>query len=146
MTFNRVVSDNNIEFTPPAPEEYDVHEFFLRGEKLCRAVYTTVYEPMREKMSAVIPHLDEWMIVEGYGKTLSRNGLDTVTRELVIVATLASCGWRRQLYSHIRGAINVGSHPLAIKDALICSLYCGFDNSYNNALSVYEQVVTSLSE
>jgi protein required for attachment to host cells len=49
------------------------------------------------------------VVVEGYGKTLSREGLNLQHRELLIVAALAALGWTRQLYSHLRGAMNVGA-------------------------------------
>ena len=48
------------------------------------------------------------MIVEGYGKVLSRPGLDIATRELAIVAFLTVDNRPKQLMSHIRGALRVG--------------------------------------
>ncbi len=49
------------------------------------------------------------MVVEGYGKILGRPGLALVVRELCVVACLAVTGATKQLYSHLRGALNVGA-------------------------------------
>ena len=51
------------------------------------------------------------MVTEGYGKVLGRAGLDLATRELCIVALLAPQDAGPQLYSHLRGALNVGAAP-----------------------------------
>lgn len=107
-TFRSVLATAEIAWPDNAPEPYDTHVFSERGEELCRTIYTTAYSKMRERVGRLSPDLDLWMVVEGYGKTLSRPGLSTDRRELVIVAALAVLGWRNQLYSHIRGAVNVG--------------------------------------
>jgi len=88
---------------------YNLNEYRLRGENLCRRIYTNVYEKMRMKLGKISPELDQWMIIEGYGKTLSRPGIPTKTRELISASSLAALGWENQLYSHIRGAVNVGA-------------------------------------
>ena len=58
------------------------------------------------------------MIVEGYGKVLSRPGLDLARRELCIVAACAASRQERQLHSHLHGARNVGVAPRALSDAI----------------------------
>ncbi len=107
-TFRAVIDALAISFSTEPPEHYNADVFRERGEKLCRAVYTTAYDKMRQRVGGLSPDLDMWMVVEGYGKTLSRPGLSIGARELVIVAVLAATGWRNQLYSHIRGAVNAG--------------------------------------
>jgi 4-carboxymuconolactone decarboxylase len=49
------------------------------------------------------------MIVDGYGKVLSRPGVDLRTRELCVVAACAVSGQQRQLHSHLHGALNAGA-------------------------------------
>ena len=49
------------------------------------------------------------MIVEGYGKVLSREALDLRLRELCVVATCAALRQDRQLHSHLHGALHVGA-------------------------------------
>ena len=103
------------DLTPTQPEAYDPAAFAARGEELCRRIYTSAYDKMRERLAAAAPDLDQWMIVEGYGKTLARPQLDIGTRELLIVAVLCVGGWERQLFSHLRGALNVGTDAAACR-------------------------------
>jgi 4-carboxymuconolactone decarboxylase len=94
----------DVEGTAPA-------EWRQRGEATCRLVYGEMYDRLRVNIRALHPELDEWMIVEGYGKVLSRPGLDLPRRELCIVAACAASEQDRQLHSHLHGAINVGVAP-----------------------------------
>jgi 4-carboxymuconolactone decarboxylase len=89
-----------------------------RGEETCRLVYGAMYERLRVNIRALHPELDEWMIVEGYGKVLSRPGLDLPRRELCIVAACAASAQDRQLHSHLHGALNVGVAPEVVTGAL----------------------------
>ena len=59
-------------------------------------------------MRSLSPELDEWMIVDGYGKTLARPGLSAAERELCAVAALAARGAVRQLDPHLEGAERLG--------------------------------------
>jgi 4-carboxymuconolactone decarboxylase len=88
------------------PEEWE-----RVGEATCAAVYGRFYERLRPNIAALHPALDGWMITEGYGKVLSRPGLDLVRRELCIVAVCAAARQDRQLHSHLHGALNVGAPP-----------------------------------
>jgi alkylhydroperoxidase/carboxymuconolactone decarboxylase family protein YurZ len=102
----------------PSKEDFHLETFTKRGEALCEAVYTSAYAKMRTSLSTLTPDLAEWMIVEGYGKTLARQGLTPRVRELCIVSVLAVTGWENQLYSHLRGAMNVGAAPIECIDIL----------------------------
>jgi len=104
-----------------AHEPFEVETFRTRGEILCRRIYGSVYDRMMERLDGVSPELREWMIVEGYGKTLSRGALSVVARECCIVAVLACTRRTTQLVSHVRGALAVGAsvdHIHGVIDAL----------------------------
>jgi len=58
------------------------------------------------------------MILEGYGKTLSRPGLGPVEREYAVVAILTATRMWRQLRSHAIGAVNVGGTRAGVKEAI----------------------------
>src|SRR5947199_4149212 len=75
-----------------------------------------MYSRLRYNIRALHPLLDHWMISEGYGKVLSRPGLDLARRELCIVAACASTGQDRQLHSHLHGALNVGVHESVLRE------------------------------
>ncbi len=81
-------------------------------------VYGTMYDRLRENIRHLHPLLDDWMIDEGYGKVLSRPGLDLPRRELCIVAACAATGQDRQLHSHLHGARNVGASVGAVDAAV----------------------------
>ena len=80
-----------------------------RGEVTCASVSGDMYEKLRANITRLHPALDHWMITDGYGKVLSRGGLDLVRRELCVVAICALAEQDRQLHSHFHGALNVGA-------------------------------------
>ena len=89
-----------------------------RGEATCAAVYGERYETLRLNVRALHPALEAWMIVEGYGKVLSRPGLDLQRRELCVIASCAAARQDRQLHAHLHGALNVGVGPSDIEAAI----------------------------
>ncbi len=93
----------------PLAEPFDQQLFQERGAALCERIYEGVYERMIRRLGTVSPDLAQWMIIEGYGKTLARPQLDTIRRELCNVAVLAALGRDQQLYSHVRGALRIGA-------------------------------------
>jgi 4-carboxymuconolactone decarboxylase len=88
-----------------------------RGEALCARVYGEDYAELRAFTRRLHPAIDAWMIVDGYGKTLSRPGLGALERELATVAALAATGWPRQLAAHRAGAVRVGASARAVREA-----------------------------
>jgi 4-carboxymuconolactone decarboxylase len=90
----------------------------VRGEDVCRRVYGGQYDGLRRNVKFLHPDMERWMVVEGYGKVLGRPGLDLATRELCISALLAVLGTSRQLYSHLRGALNTGAETSEVEEAL----------------------------
>ncbi len=89
-----------------------------RGEDVCAAVYDRSYENLRHNMARLHPDLDRCMVEEGYGKVLGRPALSLDIREMLIVAMLVVQGARRQLRSHLRGAINVGVEPSDVETVI----------------------------
>jgi 4-carboxymuconolactone decarboxylase len=94
------------------------NEWRVKGEETCAIVYGPFYDRLRVNIRALHPALDAWMIVEGYGKVLSRPGLDLARRELCIVAACAASKQDRQLHSHLHGALHAGASESAITDTL----------------------------
>ena len=87
---------------------------------MCRDIYTTVFEKMNKRMHSFSPELSEWMIIDGYGKTLSRANLDIQIRELINICILSLGKWKQQVISHIRGALHVGVEIHDIEEAIEC--------------------------
>ena len=105
----RSVSERPAPDADPESSAADLALWRERGEKTCAIVYGDAYEKLRAHIRTLHPALDEWMIIDGYGKVLSRPGVDLRTRELCVVAACAVSGQQRQLHSHLRGALNAGS-------------------------------------
>lgn len=88
------------------------------GEATCAIVYGPFYERLRHNIRHLHPALDAWMVVEGYGKVLSRQALDLRRRELCIVSACAMARQDRQLHSHLYGARHAGASPEEVLDAI----------------------------
>lgn len=95
-----------------------LEEWRVRGEALCRVVYSVNYERLRENVRALHPALDGWMVRDGYGRVLARPGLDLARRELCVVAQTAALEAGPQLLSHLRGALNAGASAAVISDVV----------------------------
>ncbi len=111
---NDVLPADNAEsqFKQISPDES--FDWFSRGERLCRKVYRDTYEPLKKRVESFAPEIFRWMIIEGYGKVLSRPELSNVDRELAIVGCLVADNRPTQLFSHMRGALNVGCDPVLL--------------------------------
>ena len=64
------------------------------------------------------PLLDAWIVTDGYGRALSRPGLDVRRRELCAIAMLVPQNVPRQLHSHLRGAWNAGASEQDVDETL----------------------------
>lgn len=91
-----------------------------KGETIAKRVHKEKFEIIRNKISDFCPDLGYLMIAEGYGHILSRDSLSIKLRELAVAySSLTALGASRQLYSHIRGARNVGCGDLEIYEVII---------------------------
>ncbi|MBT8478074.1 MAG: carboxymuconolactone decarboxylase family protein [Gemmatimonadetes bacterium] len=106
----------------PEPEPMDLEDWRRRGEEVCRTVYGRAYDKLRASVRRVHPAMDAWMIQEGYGKVLAREGLDLKSRELCIVSILSATGWEPQLHSHLRGALHAGCDEASVEYAVEAGL------------------------
>ena len=122
----------------PEAEAADLNVWRERGLETCETVYGDSYDGLRRNIRQLHPALDEWMIVDGYGKVLSRPGVDLRTRELCVVAACAVAGQQRQLHSHLHGALNAGASAeeiQAVLDALEDMISDGDMTRYRQLLS-----------
>ena len=111
---------------PPAASPVAPDAWRRAGEALCRRVYGRNYSKLMETMRGLSPDLASWMILEGYGKTLSRPGLGAAAREYCVVAILTTTRMWRQLRSHAIGAINVGGTRARVRESItLCSPMAG---------------------
>ena len=88
-----------------------------RGESLCRRIYHPNFDRLIGNMREVSPELANWMVEDGYGKVLSRPGPDPIEREIASIVFLACSCHPEQLFSHVRGARNLGATAAEILEA-----------------------------
>jgi 4-carboxymuconolactone decarboxylase len=103
---------------PLAAAPLDWSEWRARGEVVCARVYGSQYQRLRANVARLHPDLEEWMLVEGYGKVLGRSGLELRVRELCVAALLAGLDATPQLRAHLRGALLVGATVAEVEGAL----------------------------
>lgn len=128
-------------FTPPkSKERYDQTQFLKRGRGNCKRVYGNKYKKLISNIRKISPELSEWLIIEGYGKTLSRSKLPMKERELCIVSILTVLGYANQLYSHIEGALRFSNSPEDISETLKNLSLLGKDVSGNLGLKILQEI------
>ena len=137
----RAVSGSAAEGDDDEASVDDLDAWRERGEENCAIVYGDHYERLRKNIRQLHPALDEWMIVDGYGKVLSRPGVDLRTRELCVVAACAVSGQQRQLHSHLHGALNAGASAATV-GAVLDSLN---DLVSRDDLSRYRQLLAKVA-
>ncbi len=119
-------------------EVFNEKVFRTRGRELFTRVYHGVSDRLIEGLAEASPDLAEWMVLEGYGKVLSRRGLSTVHRELCVVAVLAALGHDRQLTSHVRGSAMVGA---SMEEFMACATatreYAG-EHAYQRVMNIMQ--------
>ena len=98
--------------------DMNLYHFRQRGEINCRKVYGNKYAKLIKNIKNFSPDLAEWLVLEGYGKVLGRNGLSFKERELCVVAVLTVLKFEDQLYSHIGGAVKSGSSTSEIQELI----------------------------
>ena len=89
------------------------------GLTLLTQIYGSQTHRVLRRLDELHPELPERIIDDAYGRIVGRQGLSLREREVINVVALALGGYRRQLYSHIRGAIRVGVHPATLASALV---------------------------
>lgn len=116
--------DMSVSWTPPDREPFDVKAFRLRGEELYRKIYSSNHGALQKVVESFSPDMFEYMILEGYGKILSRPGMTGQQRELSTVTALTALGWERQVISHARGAVNLGAELPDVFEAIALAEEC----------------------
>ncbi|MDH4155670.1 MAG: carboxymuconolactone decarboxylase family protein [candidate division Zixibacteria bacterium] len=120
-----------------SPDESEC--WFEHGMRLCKTVYGGNYELLKERMESIAPEIFRWMIIEGYGKVLSRPLLSAVDRELAVVACLMVENRPKQLHAHMRGALNVGA-SLALLSAVVHDIGGAAGEGFRASLAILDEL------
>lgn len=117
----------------------DFDKLYKRGEEACQKVYGSKFEILKERVLGYAPDIYHWMILEGYGKVLSRGVLSLEHRELSVVAFLTMENRKRQLHSHIIGAVHAGA-TLKLISQIVDDIGESAGEGYFSAISIIEHL------
>ena len=98
--------------------DMNLYHYKKRGEQNCKLIYGSKYDKLIYNVRHFSPDLSKWLVLEGYGKVLSRKGLSLKEREFCIVSVLSILKFEDQLYSHINGAARTGAKLIEIKSVI----------------------------
>jgi len=140
LVFNKVFGDIENHTDIEKISKNEAEKWYRDGIDLCGIVYGKNYERLKEKFLRVSPDLFRWMVLEGYGKVLSRAGMSRMERELAEVAALIVDKRRRQLVSHVMGSLNVGAPIGLIKLVNEDIRPIAGDKAYSMAVDVIEEI------
>jgi len=90
-------------------ESWDLNTYRERGTINCKNVYGKKFNKLISNVNGFSPDLSEWLVLEGYGKVMGRQGLSFKKRELNNIAVLTVQQFEDQLFSHINGGFRTGS-------------------------------------
>lgn len=108
----RIASARGIQLPHSRFEPYNVEEFHTRGRQCFSLVYGELSSRVHSQIESLSQELAEWILIEGYGKVLSRpSPLGILDRERLAIAALAAGGWQRQLRAHLRAFAQLGGRP-----------------------------------
>ena len=117
IVFQEVIAELNMTDTNYT-ETRDLETMKSDGLGLCRQIYGHNFEKLSANMKRLSTDLFDWMIVEGYGKVISRPVMKREDRELCIVSSLATLNHPRQLTSHVLGCRHLGLPTQTIKQSI----------------------------
>jgi 4-carboxymuconolactone decarboxylase len=96
---------------------------------------------LQSAMAALDPELVEWADGFIFDDVWGRDGISQDERMLVAITALAASKNPDQLKNYLHGALQAGTEPQKIHEALVMLVvYCGFPTALQ-ALTVWHQVV-----
>ena len=99
-------------------EDFNLYHFRKNGEQNCRKIYGDKFEKLISNINSFSPEMSNWLVLEGYGKVLSRKNLSLLEREYCIISVLTALQFEEQLYSHINGAFRLGAKEKNISEII----------------------------
>jgi len=119
---------------------YEPGKFKSDGKANCKLIYKKNYKKLIENMNFFSPDLKEWMIIEGYGKVLSRKRLTLLEREYINVIILCTRLYINQLHSHMKGCIHLGATVEDLTDLLMSIKDEINEYNFNEAAQLIEKL------
>ncbi|MBI5660870.1 MULTISPECIES: carboxymuconolactone decarboxylase family protein [Ignavibacterium] len=125
------------------PKNYrtDFNKLKQKGLKTSEKIYGDKLSKLISNVKRFSPELSEWLIVEGYGKVISRPKLSIKEREACIISVLATQMFEEQLISHLYGGLKNGLKIRQIKKLISNIAEIGCETEKQFAIKVLEKVI-----
>jgi 4-carboxymuconolactone decarboxylase len=89
----------------------------------------------------VCPDFADMSIEWALGAIMTREGLDLLTRQLIVIAACTTLGHARpQLHAHIEGALRLGASRLQLTETILQTLFYAGGAAVANALAIAREV------
>ncbi len=123
-------------------------ELRQRGLMLFNQLYGNgAGEALRQDMADICPDFTEITIEWAMGGIMSREGLDPITRELVVIASCVTLGHPvPQLKAHTQAALNAGASRTQIIETILQMLFYAGGAAVRNALVHIQEIVNAPPE
>lgn len=125
------------------PKNYisDFNKLRQKGLKTSEKIYGDKLSKLISNVKRFSPELSEWLIVEGYGKVISRPNLSIKEREACIISVLATQMFEEQLISHLYGGLKNGLKIQQIKKLISNLTKIGCQKEKLFGLKVLEKII-----
>lgn len=119
--------------------DFNLYHFKKNGEMNCKKIYGNKYDKLISNIKSFSPDMAEWLVLEGYGKVLSRKDLLLSERECCIVSVLTAMKFDDQLYSHINGAFRLGIKESSLRKIINNLSLIGERSSVRRGLMILDK-------
>jgi 4-carboxymuconolactone decarboxylase len=123
-------------------------ELYNRGLDLLKKLHGGhAGEAIIESLHDICPDYATMTIEWGFGTMFSREGLDSKTRELAIIASCVTLGNAMpQLIAHIEAAFNVGASKREVVEVILQTALCAGFPAVTNALLAAKELLSGADE
>ncbi|WP_151760958.1 carboxymuconolactone decarboxylase family protein [Acinetobacter seifertii] len=123
-------------------------ELRQRGLMLFNQLYGNgAGEALRQDMADICPDFTDITIEWAMGGIMCREGLDPITRELVVIASCVTLGHPvPQLKAHTQAALNAGATRTQIIETILQMLFYAGGAAVRNALVHIQEIVNAPPE
>lgn len=124
------------------PKKYksDFNQLKEKGIKTSKKIYGNKLPKLISNVKKFSPELSEWLIIEGYGKVISRPTLSIKEREACIISVLSVQMFEEQLKSHLFGGLKNGLTPKMIERLISNLTEIGCEKEKLFALKVFNKI------
>jgi alkylhydroperoxidase/carboxymuconolactone decarboxylase family protein YurZ len=113
-----------------------------KGIKTSKKIYDDKLPKLISNVKKFSPELAEWLLIEGYGKVISRKDLSIKEREACIISVLSVQKFKEQLVSHIYGGLKNGLTINRIRNLISNLSEIGCNTEKEFGLKVLNKIIS----